>query len=295
MKITRIINHDYSIYNSNEMLRMITKIGYEYYCRENNIYEKRKEFQSIIDFIICNRVDRPSYIGIIEVVTDRSLYENLNKNSIGGHTFAIVTIQDGREYVIFSLFGIVIYKVWIKPKLLIHNKSIKHINISTLLIISADGIKCLAKLLRNPLLDIPSKPPHVVTTEIQNISAKYFEEIMSTSFVSLRVQKRNMDYIIQIANQVESDERFNKLIGYRDNKIIDGIIILKKLAESEKMLDFSKSLNANFEKINGSDTYRFDDSEILKVLSNEYSSGNLIDLIKNGYNIFMEFYNQEVK
>lgn len=295
-KVTRIIDFKESVYNSNEMLRLIAKISYEYYCRENKIDKKIDEFQSIINFIIYNSCDTDNNVGLIEVVTDENLYYSINKSDvadIGGHSFAIGITQDGREYVIFSLFGLVIYKVWIKINPSIHYNKNK---IGDFFIIRADGSRDWGKKLTDSSYEVPSKNPYVGLREIFHLSAKYFEKIISTSFVSLRVMKRHIDTIFKIVNQEESDLRYDKLIGYNDPKIIDGIYILKKLVESESIIDFDKSFNCNMKTIIGNDdVHKIDPNEIIQVLSNEYYSGSLMDSIKQGYSIFMRFYNQELK
>lgn len=295
-KVIRIIDFEENVYNSNEMLRMIAKISYEYYCRQNEIDEKKDEFQTIINFIICNSVDTSNYAGLIEVVTDESLYDSINKSDgadIGGHSFAIGITQDGREYVIFSLFGLVIYKVWIKINPSIHYNKNK---IGDFFIIRADGSRDWVKKLTDSAYEAPSKNPHEGLSEVFHLSAKYFEKIISTSFVSLRVMKRHIDTIFKIANMDESDVRYDKLIGYNDPKIIDGIYILKKLVESENMIDFNKSFNWNIQRIIGNDdVHKIDTNEIIQVLSTEYYGGSFMDSIKRGYSIFMRFYNQEVK
>lgn len=295
-KVTRIIDFKESVYNSNEMLRLIAKISYEYYCRENKIDKKIDAFQSIINFIIYNICDIDNHVGLIEVVTDENLYYSINKSDgadIGGHSFAIGITQDGREYVIFSLFGLVIYKVWIKINPSIHYNKNK---IGDFFIIRADGSRDWGKKLTDSAYEVPSKNPYVGLREIFHLSAKYFEKIISTSFVSLRVMKRHIDTIFKIVNQEESDLRYDKLIGYNDPKIIDGIYILKKLVESESIIDFDKSFNCNMKRIIGNDdVHKIDPNEIIQVLSTEYYGGSLMDSIKRGYSIFMRFYNQEVK
>ena len=102
---------DYRVlFMSNSTIRTIAKIGYEWHCKLNNINSKMSGYNGIRNFILNNT--KNYYVEIIE----DDFFEKHTKHFFGyvegAHSLFEYT-DDKKRYIIFSLFGIVWYRVFI--------------------------------------------------------------------------------------------------------------------------------------------------------------------------------------
>jgi hypothetical protein len=93
-----------------EIMRLIAKIAYEWFCYKNNINEYNSCFEKIIDFIVSGTVtdDMP-----IKIFTNGKITENINIicNEGQGSHFLFSSGELDRISVMVSLFGLCTYVV----------------------------------------------------------------------------------------------------------------------------------------------------------------------------------------
>lgn len=94
---------------SNDVLHAIAKIGYEWHCNYHGIesYDQEK-YKDIVAYILTPDSNRP----YVELVVSKFTYLLLDSHARTGSNMAFeYDDKDGFTYVIFSLFGVLMYKV----------------------------------------------------------------------------------------------------------------------------------------------------------------------------------------
>ncbi|MDA3731589.1 hypothetical protein PBV87_08890 [Niameybacter massiliensis] len=106
LEIEEKIQINTSIFYSQEMFRMVSKIAYEWYCLKNDISDKYDDFMDIINFI-THGIGHPVYI-----IEDAGIINYFRQNTIfASHCIIGYLSQDNNVYVLLSLFGAALYKV----------------------------------------------------------------------------------------------------------------------------------------------------------------------------------------
>lgn len=122
------------IFNSLSMHRLIAKIGFEWYCKWNNIDNHLKIFDPLIKFIIS---DDGSISDPVTARTDLDLYKFIRAiNGIGDDVLIGYLGEDGSVNITISLLGIAIYNVKLLDTPLEEYK-----NNSIFQIITLDGVE----------------------------------------------------------------------------------------------------------------------------------------------------------
>ena len=94
---------------SKEVLHAIAKIGYEWHCNRHGIesYDQGK-YKDIVEYILTQESESP----LVELVISQFVYVLLDSHARTGSNMAFeYDDEDGFTYVIFSLFGVLMYKV----------------------------------------------------------------------------------------------------------------------------------------------------------------------------------------
>lgn len=94
---------------SKEVLHAIAKIGYEWHCNHHGIesYDQGK-YKDIVEYILTQESESP----LVELVISQFAYVLLDSHARTGSNMAFeYDDEDGFTYVIFSLFGVLMYKV----------------------------------------------------------------------------------------------------------------------------------------------------------------------------------------
>ena len=94
---------------SNDVLHAIAKIGYEWHCNHHGVesYDQGK-YKDIVDYILTP----DSNSSFVELVVSKFAYALLDSHARTGSNMAFeYDDKDGFTYVIFSLFGVLMYKV----------------------------------------------------------------------------------------------------------------------------------------------------------------------------------------
>lgn len=99
-----------TLFFSNSAIRTIAKIGYEWHCKTNHINRKMSRYKEIRKFILEN--SRNNYVEIIEDPVFEKHTKHFFSYGEGDHALFEYT-DNNKRYIIFSLFGIVWYRIFI--------------------------------------------------------------------------------------------------------------------------------------------------------------------------------------
>lgn len=87
--------------------RMLSKIAFEWYCKENNVIGYHSEFDNIIRYITEGVGTRP-----VTIIQDEIVYELRSQiQNLGSHMLFGFETKDGKINVVISLFGLLMYRV----------------------------------------------------------------------------------------------------------------------------------------------------------------------------------------
>lgn len=107
IEIEKIVSIDTEVFFGQKIHRMAAKIAFEWYCLNNNVANKLKAFETIIEFIVNGKGSDP-----VHIMGNEDIYNLINQMSdLGSHSLFSYVAGDGSVNVLVSLFGIVIYNV----------------------------------------------------------------------------------------------------------------------------------------------------------------------------------------
>lgn len=272
---------------SEQMFRMVAKISYEWYCKINNINLNYKVYQNIIDYI-TNGI-KPNY-NIVEIVVNESLYKQLNGAIfLGNHALSTTYKSDGEVYVLYSFFGLIIYKVK-----LCSNYPIRLLNDrrTDFYCITLDGTEMTLqtpKLLVTP--DIMSKDANTALKLLDKHIADNIKLLVTTHIITIRNLKRPVEKIEKILSEIKpdytNDEITFELIEIREEMELSALFILGQLGKHFEDYDFNKSFNGNLKKILSTDEFFHLNQELLlNQLVESCRNGQLVKDIQKGLHLF---------
>lgn len=107
IEIEKKVNIDVAVFFSKSMYRLIAKIAFEWYCLNNEVNNKIRSFEKIIQFIVGGTGD-----GLVTIASNSDLYDSIYETmDFGSHTLLSYLGKDNSVNVLVSLFGMVIYNV----------------------------------------------------------------------------------------------------------------------------------------------------------------------------------------
>ena len=96
----------------NNMYRLVAKIAYEFFCKVNGINDKLDIFDDLINFITTGKGNDDN--SLVSIISDKTIYDNFNsENSYGDHILLCYKSNTNTINMIYSLFGIAIYRIQI--------------------------------------------------------------------------------------------------------------------------------------------------------------------------------------
>lgn len=107
LMIEQRIDIDLGIYFCEEMFRMVSKVAFEWYCAKNGVSGYHQEFENIVSYITTGRGKNP-----VTIIQNADLYKFCEKHiDLGSHCLFAFQDDKGKVNVVFSLFGIAMYRV----------------------------------------------------------------------------------------------------------------------------------------------------------------------------------------
>lgn len=244
---------DYRVlFMSNSTIRTIAKIGYEWHCKINNINYKMSRYKGIRNFILDN-----SNNYYVEIIVDE-FFEKHTKNFFGyvegAHALFEYT-DNNKRYIIFSLFGIVWYRIFICNEfeenvdpnqmhqfLLDKEIKIRKSNAYSVNIYNKENIESNAFF----------NPKTLKIHEIRIKNTKLWEQKLTDLLTTLNISYSEMSRLIKTIDndgifQSVSSDYFVDLINYQERRRIMAITILYCLDGFE--YDDNKNFYENITKL----------------------------------------------
>lgn len=287
------------LFASDEMLRTVSKIAYEWYCYSNEINSFIPEmYQDIVDCILMKR----PVTEFVEIVVDGNLdYALKNICYLGSHGLFEYVDVDGYKYVIMNFWGIIYYKIRICN---VKSPNLNIANYYNLFLYGIDGKKsqtCFGTLRTTGTVGTSlfvSMSTKQAIKQFHKVYASKLEQLIKTTVLSLAKMKELVDELrksISIYKQPPYD--FARLVEYESNERITTIHMLLFLLDHEKSYLFSNSFNENLKSL-----YKIDDTltvsveenkEYLNYLLKLHKSGELLNYIEKGIAFFEKIYSNE--
>lgn len=284
-RIEQIINFELDVFKSEKMLRLAAKIAYEWYCKENEIYYKDEKYLDIINYILGKTSNDTN---IVTIITNEELYKTIELNSaLGGHHLGIYHDADRSIYVVFSFFGLVIYKIRIRRTLIDFNK-VQHILLKGAYY---DGTKHEIKIITNTANNMTSESSEHGLAKIEPDLLNRLKRLCETQIVTLKNNKREVEQILEVLKLKEDNLIFDELIGLMIPKRIFTVYILYNLGVNIDLYDYDISFQKNVERIISSESLiRLKESEIYEYFKQRFEEDKLFNYIEAGANLFMQVY-----
>lgn len=279
---------------SDEMLRTVAKIAYEWHCYINNINSFVSEnYQEIVDCILMKK-DVSNFVEIcvaydLDVAMSQMCY-------LGSNGLFEYTGTDGYRYVIFDFWGIILYKIRIYDT---HASNLNKHNKLELFLYDVDGGKRKIIFESIGLLQIESKIPEKAIQANHDAYIKKLEELVSTTVLTIRKMRQLVDELKKALLLYEKDPHdFSRLVDYESNNRVNTIKMLLFLSENRKNYSFDKDFSENIKLIyNIEDTIvtTVEDKNVyLKELLKLHDQGKLASAIEEGINFFEQIYSNEI-
>lgn len=279
---------------SDEMLRTVAKIAYEWHCYINNINSFVSEnYQEIVDCILMKK----DVSNFVEICVDYDLDVAMSQMCyLGSNGLFEYTGTDGYRYVIFDFWGIILYKIRIYDT---HASNLNKHNKLELFLYDVDGGKRKIIFESIGLLQIESKIPEKAIQANHDAYIKKLEELVSTTVLTIRKMRQLVDELKKALLLYEKDPHdFSRLVDYESNNRVNTIKVLLFLSENRKNYSFDKDFSENIKLIyNIEDTIvtTVEDKNVyLKELLKLHDQGKLASAIEEGINFFEQIYSNEI-
>jgi len=275
-----------------EALRLAAKVAYEWYCKQNSICDfEPDKYKEIVDFI----VDGSAKNDVVSIIVNMGLYTIINENyEMGSHTLLTVYSSDRNIYVLFSFFGLVIYKVKIRTCAFCFPDRRQ----STGIAIRYDGY-----VYENTKLSLSSEYLNSTTqssADAINTLCPYILETIKKMLEMQLLTLRNFKYIVDDISGICSTkcgiERYNELIGYNNDKRIMGLYILYYLGKNKDKYDYTINFNQNIKNIfNVEDKLILASNTYVKLKDlYEYNTNEFLGTCQTGINVFYDAWKQQL-
>lgn len=242
------------LYFSSSTIRTIAKIGYEWHCKMNRINRKMSRYEGLRNYIL--NYGKNIYVEII----DDHVFENHTKHFFGyvegAHALFEYT-DNQKRYVVFSLFGIVWYRILICKE---YKKNIEATEMHQFLLdqeikvqkSNAIGIDVLGdqELINNYFLNPKTMKIHKIKVSHTKIWEEKLKDLLSNLVITYHEVARLIKAIDGDGILGKSNSSyFIDLLNYQENRKIMGVVILHCLDGLNYKYDIS--FNENLKNIEG--------------------------------------------
>lgn len=290
-EITENINFCLKTFFCNDALRLAAKVGYEWYCKKNQLSNYFPEYQDIV-YYIENGV--PVESNIVQIITNTELYDMLNNQiELAGHALSIVHSSDRNIYVLFSFFGLVIYKIKIRKAL---------INFTNRKTVSFYGIRYDGSEIPN--IDISLSTDYLQQTSANPCNAivilkdyiiEKFKQILELQIFTLKNFKFVIDEICNMLKIENDEDKYNQLIGYHNERRMMALYVLFHLGKHKEKYSTTLDFNSNLKEIFQVNEKIKLNNETFGSLQQLYKDPCFIEDVREGIDIFNTAYEKECK
>ncbi len=286
IKISEEIDVDISVFFSMQMLRLAAKVSYEWYCKINAIHAFYcDQFAAVVEFI-TKGIGNDS---IVEIITNFELTSMFEENGYSGAHSLYSYSFDGNTYVLFSFFGLVMYRVKLKDTDAC-SSNFQDLKGITILF---DGTVNTGSHFAFCASDIKAEEVSIAQALIGNDLFSRYSRLLLNPPISQKSIKKYVDKIQTIVNEYSNNERFNMLLGRHDQFYTTAISILYALGIHENEYCYEMDFVDNITKIFDGSTInnKVVDFKRLVVLYRD-NEPLFIQNITKGINIFNKAYTQ---
>lgn len=285
-------NEIISMLYSRSMLRLVAKIGYEWYCREYKINGVHKEFEQIIRYIVETEYDGEE---LVTVVNDRTFENELHKNFDNGAYVLWIDYSKERQtfYTMFSFLGLVLYKVKIRTTPILIYSPLKS---RTITYIRRDGNESNTKMFFN---DFDRKFYSISAEEaVENQKKEIMEQLSDivTKFsISLKGLKPFVDELKKY--DLSSGQKVCEKLQLVSDRMIQAVIVLDILGEKKEEYDFTQDFISNTYKLIPTENkeYALQQGSRLEFLRSLLENDRRINCIVEGIHLYEMVYEKEIK
>lgn len=274
-----------------EMQRTIAKIAYEWHCYNNNIWEYKENYKSIVTYILDG-----SGIAPVESVVDAGIYSVYNENSeIGTNSIFEYIDGCGNLYVIFNLWNVISYKIHISAT---NPPVIKQSQQFELSKFHFDGTKNKSVFFilgesAGKGFDVHSESIGDGFKRLSKFYLQQIKQLMTTQLLSIHIMKNQIDTLNNDIKKFKGE--LIKIVDYEDRKRVIILITLMLLEEFDYKYD--RNFNDNMQRLFGGVEYRMltekENNEYILKLKELFENGELIPLLNSSIEKFKNIYEHE--
>ncbi len=264
-----------------KMYKVVAKIGYEYYCKSKGIIgHDEKHFAPIVDFILNQNNNNNMFV---EVVTDWNFYNNIqNSNEYGTHILFIMETVNGNKYIIFSLWGIIIYKILVNTSLIL----LSNTNYNNIFAIRFDGTIShfgISKLSVCTCLQSTKS----INKEILDHIHRNIREVFKYNLFTKEGKRREIIRIRKVLNSIRDiKEKMYYFVGAQDDEVITFWYIVLLLYDKRKLYNTALSLNQNIKSLLKCDEFIYIKHENYYNIVTQLGEENFIEKLINAIDFF---------
>jgi hypothetical protein len=276
------------MFSSSEMLRLVAKIAYEWYCKIEKIYHKDGKYKRIINFVTkLNTADE----SIIQVVNDLNLYKSMKEViGIGGHALGLYHAYNGNVYVYLSFFNLVIYRIRIFTASIYFAKTqIIQFEGNTV-----DGTKLNFKIKINSESGFNVLNPDSGIKQLTPYLKLSLDDLNSLHYFALRTHKSIVAEIRFSMEKEYSHSQFEMLIGYKEPKKLIVLFILFHLGKHANMYNKDLSFDENLNIILADKGKEFEEDMFYEHLKKLYYNKELKKHFLEGCEMFFRAFELEI-
>lgn len=281
------------LFASDEMLRTVAKIAYEWFCFANDIthYEPTL-YQDIVDCILLKQPVN-DYVKIV----DNHIMETALQDICyyGSHGLFEYNDIDGFKYVIYCFWGIIYYKVRICKLDKANNSTY---NRYSLYLYNVDGTKRNLEFATCGISTFSSVSAQEAIKNNRKIYVSKLQKLIQTTIWTFaKAQQLVNDLNKAVKAYKNPPHDFARLVDYEDNERVVTIQIVLYLYSNKEQYDFTKSFTDNMKML-----YSVDDTIVINTNENKkyvaelmksHNDGSLLDRLEKAIDFFDEIVTNE--
>lgn len=276
---------------SNESLHAVAKIAYEWFCYQHSIEEYRPEFTELVEYIL----DPCKPNTVVQIVTDDSLQQVVDLYSRTGSNMLFEYAVDGNNYVIFSLWNVILYKISISKQK--DAKDCEIAQLHKLFFYHVDGKKeeitigtCGAKF------DIESKEPDIALSmlveRIKDALSQLGNRDLSKEYIEAQIKA--IKAVIPLYSSGEKD--IAELLNYEENDRVVTIYILEMLYNNQDKIDHGITVTEAIHRVFSEGVVIMNHAqhtELVKKYNEMHLVGTLGEMIKNSIQCYEDHFSEK--
>ena len=285
-------NEIISMLYSRSMLRLVAKIGYEWYCKVNQINGFHKEFQQIVKYIVEKDYDGEE---LVSIVNDRTFEDELHKSFDNGAYVLWIDYSQKEKtfYTMFCFLGLVLYKVKIKTTPILICSPLKAREITY---IRRDGNESTTKIYFNNFdkMFYSIEPEKAVANQKKEIMEQ-LKDIVTKFAISIKGLKPFVEELKRY--DLTSRQKVCERLQLVTDRMIQAVLVLEILGKKKDEYDYEQDFIRNTNSLIPTENqeYALKQGSRLEFLKMLLEQEIILDHIKDGIAVYDKVYDSEIK